>query len=71
MMACELNDGSVRDDLRGYVLEQLGDPGGVLIVDETGFATTSEDRPITTKCCWSTKSFYDRLRPPVNMYREA
>jgi SRSO17 transposase len=27
----------VRDDLRGYVAEQLGDPGGVLIVDETGF----------------------------------
>jgi SRSO17 transposase len=27
----------VRDDLRGYVVEYLGDPGGVLIVDETGF----------------------------------
>ena len=27
----------VRDDLRGYVTEHLGDPGGVLIVDETGF----------------------------------
>jgi SRSO17 transposase len=27
----------VRDDLRGYVAEHLGDPGGVLIVDETGF----------------------------------
>jgi SRSO17 transposase len=27
----------VRDDLRGYVAEQLGDPGGVLVVDETGF----------------------------------
>jgi SRSO17 transposase len=27
----------VRDDLRGYVVEHLGDPGGVLIVDETGF----------------------------------
>jgi SRSO17 transposase len=27
----------VRDDLRGYVTEQLGDPGGVLIADETGF----------------------------------
>jgi SRSO17 transposase len=26
-----------RDDLRGYVVEHLGDPGGVLIVDETGF----------------------------------
>lgn len=28
---------AVRNDLRGYVVEQLGDPGGVLIVDETGF----------------------------------
>jgi hypothetical protein len=27
----------VRDDLRGYVVEQLGDPGAVLVVDETGF----------------------------------
>jgi SRSO17 transposase len=26
-----------RDDLRSYVAEHLGDPGGVLIVDETGF----------------------------------
>jgi SRSO17 transposase len=28
---------AVRDDLRAYVTEHLGDPGGVLIVDETGF----------------------------------
>ena len=27
----------VRDDLQGYVVEHLGDPGGVLVVDETGF----------------------------------
>jgi SRSO17 transposase len=27
----------VRDDLQAYVVEQLGDPNGVLIVDETGF----------------------------------
>ena len=26
----------VRDDLRGYVVEHLGDPGAVLVVDETG-----------------------------------
>ena len=26
----------VRDDLRGYVTENLGDPGAVLVVDETG-----------------------------------
>src|SRR5260370_3272885 len=28
--------GAVRDDLRGYVVEHLGDPGAVLVVDETG-----------------------------------
>src|SRR5215218_1240914 len=27
----------VGDDLRAYVVEHLGDPGGVLVVDETGF----------------------------------
>jgi SRSO17 transposase len=27
---------AVRDDLRGYVVEQLGDPDAVLVVDETG-----------------------------------
>ena len=27
----------VRDDLQGYVMKHLGDPGGVLVVDETGF----------------------------------
>src|SRR4051794_32768612 len=28
---------AVRDDLRDYVVEHLGDPRGVLVVDETGF----------------------------------
>jgi SRSO17 transposase len=28
---------ALRDDVRGYVVEQLGDPAGVLVVDETGF----------------------------------
>jgi len=27
----------VRDDLRGYIVEHLGDPGAVLVIDETGF----------------------------------
>jgi len=27
----------VRDDLRRYVVEHLGDPGAVLVIDETGF----------------------------------
>jgi SRSO17 transposase len=29
--------GGVRDDVRDYVMERLGDPGGVLVVDDTGF----------------------------------
>ncbi|CAN5723004.1 hypothetical protein BH23CHL2_BH23CHL2_19040 [soil metagenome] len=28
---------AVRDELRTYVVEHLGDPDGVLVVDETGF----------------------------------
>src|SRR5919109_1635997 len=28
---------AVRDDLVGYVAEHMGHPGGVLVVDETGF----------------------------------
>src|SRR5215210_7060025 len=28
---------AVRDDLRAYVVEHLGDPAGVLVIDETGF----------------------------------
>src|SRR5215210_2354600 len=28
---------AVRDDLRAYVIAELGDPRGVLVVDETGF----------------------------------
>ncbi|MTJ65586.1 IS701 family transposase, partial [Nocardia seriolae] len=27
----------VRDEARAYAVEHLGDPGGVLVVDETGF----------------------------------
>jgi SRSO17 transposase len=29
--------GAVRDDLRGYVLDHLSDPAGVVVADETGF----------------------------------
>jgi SRSO17 transposase len=27
---------AVRDDVRGYVVDELGDPGAVLILDDTG-----------------------------------
>lgn len=33
----EWDPDAVRDDLRAYVVEALGDPGAVLVVDETGF----------------------------------
>ena len=32
----------VRDDLRAYVVDHLGDADGVLIVDETGFLKKGE-----------------------------
>jgi SRSO17 transposase len=34
--ACRDPD-EIRDDLQDYVAEELGEPGGVLIVDDTGF----------------------------------
>ena len=37
LAAADWDADAVRDDVRGYVVEQLGDPGGVLAVDETGF----------------------------------
>lgn len=27
----------LRDDLRGWIADELGDPGGVLVIDDTGF----------------------------------
>ena len=35
--AAQWDADAVRDDLRAYVVEQLGDAGAVLVVDETGF----------------------------------
>jgi len=32
---------AVRDDLREYVIEHLGHPEGILVVDETGFLKSS------------------------------
>jgi SRSO17 transposase len=37
MGRAEWDPDEVRDDLRGYVVESLGDPEAVLILDETGF----------------------------------
>jgi SRSO17 transposase len=35
-VACQLDTDRVRDDLRDYVVGQLGDPDAVLVFDETG-----------------------------------
>ena len=35
--AADWDADAVRDDLRAYVVEHLGDPDGVLVIDETGF----------------------------------
>jgi SRSO17 transposase len=36
--AARWDQDAVRDDVRGYVVSALGDPDGVLIGDDTGFA---------------------------------
>jgi SRSO17 transposase len=35
--AAKWDPDAIRDELRGYVADRVGEPGGVLIVDETGF----------------------------------
>ena len=37
LMSADWDADAVRDDVRDYVVDQLGDPAGVLVVDETGF----------------------------------
>jgi SRSO17 transposase len=37
--------GALRDLGRDYAMENLGDPGGVLIVDLTGFAKKGKSPP--------------------------
>ena len=37
LMSADWDADAVRDDVRDYVVEHLGDPAGVLVVDETGF----------------------------------
>lgn len=37
LSAAKWDADEVRDDLREYVLEHLGEPGAILVVDETGF----------------------------------
>jgi SRSO17 transposase len=40
--AARWDAGEVRDDLRAYVVEHLGDPAAILVIDETGFLKKGE-----------------------------
>ncbi len=42
LSTCRWDAGLVRDDLKGYVMECLGDADAVLVVDETGFLKKGE-----------------------------
>ena len=42
LSTAEWDADAVRDDLRAYVVEHLGDPAAVLVVDETGFLKKGE-----------------------------
>jgi SRSO17 transposase len=48
------DEDAVRDDLRGYVAATLGDPGGVLIGDDTG--VREERRLLSRGCSGSTRA---------------
>ena len=37
LMSADWDADAVRDDVRGYVVDHLGDRAGVLVIDETGF----------------------------------
>jgi len=50
----------VRDDLRDYVIDHLGDPDGVLIVDETGFLKKG------TKSCGVARQYTGTAGDTVN-----
>jgi SRSO17 transposase len=51
---------AVRDDLRAYIVEHLGDPDGVLIVDETGFLKRG------TKSCGVARQYTGTAGDTVN-----
>jgi SRSO17 transposase len=42
----------VRDDVRSYVVEQLGDPGAVLVVDLCRSWNYAEAPAACGECCW-------------------
>ena len=45
MIVCQRAGVLAGEDVRGYVIEHLGDPGAVLVVDETGHLKKGTARP--------------------------
>ena len=54
----------LRDEVRDYVVESLGDEDGVLIVDETGFVKKG-DRSAGVARRWGVSGLCEPLRPGV------
>jgi SRSO17 transposase len=65
------DDDAIRAELRAYVIERLGDPGGVLVIDETGdlkkgihtVGVMDEDAYATGRSGWRTGSPTMPARP--------
>ncbi len=55
----------VRDDVRDYVIEQLGDRDGVLIADDTGFLKKAPNADVGIRCLWGSLSNRSRPRSPA------
>ena len=47
-----VDDGGLRDDLRGYVVEHLGDPAAVLVVDLCRSRNYAEARAAWRERAW-------------------
>ena len=54
----------VRDDIRSYAVEHLGDPHGMLVVDGTGMSGRAPARP------GYSADTPGQVRAPVNTWRE-
>ncbi len=56
---------AVRDDLRAYVVEHLGDPGAVLVLDETGFVKKGDRSVGVQRQCSGTAGRIENCRVGV------
>ncbi len=69
----EWDPDAVRDDLRAYVVETLGDPDAVLILDETGFLKKGTHSAGVSHQYTGTAGRIENARglPPVHRHRRA